>query len=136
MIFMNTSQTSSQVPNSARFQDALLALRPIADGQMKMLREHFRAPGHRLTATQLADAAGYPNYRTANLHYGKLGRALGEYLSFPPPQQDKGEPLYTSVIAFGEDGTGIGDKAHYVWTMRPELVEALSDLPWGFRQKI
>ncbi len=125
----------TEIPSAARFKEALLALRPINDNHLKMLREHFRAPGHRLTATQLAEAAGYADYGAANLQYGKLGREIGEYLSFPPPLvSDDGQPYYTSVLASGERGTGTGADAHYVWTMRPELIAALSELPWGFKR--
>ncbi|MEI7823467.1 MAG: hypothetical protein WCK55_21370 [Verrucomicrobiota bacterium] len=132
---MNTKE--SAIPSVTQFKEALLALRPLDDTQMKMLRAHYLAAEHRLTATQLAEAAGSSSHSTTNLHYGKLGRAVGAYLSFQPPQQNTdGSPLYTSVIASGEPGLGIADAAHYVWTMRPELVAALSELPWGFKPKI
>jgi len=48
----------------------------MSDGQEAMLLAHLNAADHCITATELAEAAGYENYNAANLQYGKLGQML------------------------------------------------------------
>ena len=52
-----------------------------------MLEAHLDAPEQILTATQLAQAAGYDDYVVANAQYGTLGRALAEKLEWEPGQR-------------------------------------------------
>ncbi|RYD82177.1 MAG: hypothetical protein EOP84_09830 [Verrucomicrobiaceae bacterium] len=124
------------VPNSEAFKNALLAIRSdITPAQHKMLKAHCLAAEHRITATQLATAAGFANFNAANLQYGFLGKALGEQLSFTPTLRNNGEPVWTSVLATGERPSDTGASEHYVWTMRPQVVEALLSLPWGIKAR-
>ena len=48
----------------------------MSGGQRAMLRAHYEAPGRKITATQLAQAAGFANFSAANLQYGLLGAML------------------------------------------------------------
>lgn len=50
----------------------------MAPHHMRMLQAHYHAPDRTLTATQMSKALGYPTYAAANLHYGRLGRIVGE----------------------------------------------------------
>ena len=123
------------VPEKSAYRAALLAIRgEISDGQHAMLRAHATADGQRLTATELAEAAGYATHSSANLHYGKLGKTLGEQLGFTPPMSRKGGgPVWTNVLATGDEDAAAVSAADFVWTMRPPLYDALMDLPWGIR---
>lgn len=60
----------------AAYVTALEAIRPITEGQRRMLAAHYRAPNKIITATQLAKAAGYADYRGANIQYGALGKLI------------------------------------------------------------
>lgn len=117
-----------------QFKAALLAAKRMPSNQMKMLKAHYQAPGRRLTATQLAAAAHYDRYSVANLQYGALGKAIGEFLGVPPAMRHRnGDAVWTSYLATGNDADV--DAEHYVWEMRPALAQALTELPWGFAPK-
>jgi hypothetical protein len=71
------------VPSSETYKQAFLKLRnSISEKQMQMLRAHYRATNHSITATDLAKAAGYKSFQTANLQYGKLGRKLRDVMEY------------------------------------------------------
>jgi hypothetical protein len=121
----------SSPPTTEQFKQALLALRPVSPKHFAMLKAHFRAAERAMTATQLAEAAGYANYSAVNMQYGMFGKAIAEHLGLGAPMhKEDGEPVWTSVIAAGPPGET--DSPHYVWTLRPELAAALTELPWGF----
>ena len=87
-------------PSADVYQAALVALLPaLPDSYVAMLRAHFTAPNHLLSATELAEAAGYAGHEGANLHYGKLGFRVGEEIGFDPPKRADGTPIWTCVIA-------------------------------------
>ena len=112
------------------FKQALLAQRDaITDGYRAMLKAHYQADEHTLTATELANSAGYGNYSAANLHYGTLGRLLGSHLPMEPQRREDGTPIWTTILATGNPDCLEDER--YQWIMRPELVQALRDLPWG-----
>ncbi len=112
------------------FKNALLAERgSITDRYRAMLKAHYQADEHTLTATELASAAGYDNYSAANLHYGMLGKLLGAHLPIEPEKRDDETPIWTTILAEGDPERT--EEEHYRWIMRAELVQALKELPWG-----
>lgn len=99
--------------------------------QNAMLAAHLDASGHVLTATQLAQAAGYSDYVVANAQYGQLGRALAEELDWTPQERKDGSPIWTTALATGAQDTP-GDQSqepasHWRWKLRPEIVAAMGD---------
>ena len=111
------------------FKSALLASRgSITTQQHAMLKAHWLAENHTITAAQLAAAAGYPNYESANLYYGRLGKTLAPRLPLEPEKRKGGARIWTTILATGDASQPQG--AHFQWVMRPELVEALRVLPW------
>jgi len=131
---MARSKQEDPVPDSTQFREALLTLRSeFSTGHHAMLKAHCRADGRRLTPAQLAKAARYPKHVTANLHYNKLGRLIGEHLRFTPPMRKRNhDAIWANVLATGDrlEPEEVG-QPHFVWTLRPELAEALLSLPWG-----
>lgn len=110
-----------------QFKQALLGAKP-NKAELAMLEANFRAPGHAISVRQLAEVAGYA-FGAVNIHYGKYGRKLAEYHNLSSPMRnEKDDPVWTGVLATGNDDDP--DAANYVWTMRPELVEALQQLRW------
>jgi hypothetical protein len=79
-----------------------------------------------LTATGLANAAGYESFSSANEKYGRLGRMLAEYLEWDPVKRPDGSPIWTTMIATG--GEGDWDDGQFRWVMRTEVAEALRRL--------
>ncbi len=107
------------VPTSAQFVDAFLSLNRVSDAQISMLRFHYAAERRTVTATQMATAANYSHYGVANLQYGRLGRRIGESLSFLPTDMPV-DVLVTQSRPANE----------WLWTMRPQVAEALEILNW------
>lgn len=92
-----------------------------------MLRAHANAADRTLTATELAQAAGYESYEAANAHYGRLGRQVAEFLDVVPPiDRQRGESVWTRVLAYDADEEGA--HGHLQWIMHPEVAEALRAL--------
>lgn len=87
--------------------------------QWVMLLAHAAAENHRMTANELADAAGWKRHTSANLHYGKLGKVLADQLNLKV-EGDNGH-AFTHVIGEYDDATS-------EWVMHEELVEALGTL--------
>lgn len=124
-------EVESRIPAPEAYAKALLALgRSFGANRRLMLRALHAAPGQTLTATQLAKAAGYPNYHSANLQFGLLGQALADKLGMILPLRADGTPVATMALATGPSAEAYtGD---WPWTMRPEVVAAIALLPKDF----
>jgi hypothetical protein len=96
------------------------------DGQFAMLKAHYHAPDRAMTATQLAHAAGWSDYSSANVHYGKLGKLLNGELNMDLPRDREGKKIMTFVLADGERTDEA--EGEWLWTMRPEVAEAVEYL--------
>ncbi len=125
--FVAAASGRRQPANSAAYVAAFRnILSDLSEGQLAMLRAHYLAVEHRLTAAQLAEAAGYANFNAANLQYGYVGKALYEEYPLEIPAYANGTPIYTFMLA-----TGVGknaDEAHWVWELRPEVASAIESL--------
>lgn len=113
----------------------------LPNSYMAMLRAHLAAPDQLISATRLAQAAGYAGYEGANLHYGKLGQRVADEIGFDPPKRADGTEIWTCAIA--RDPTldtefpdtsllqsleRTLDVPHFEWQMRPQVVQALRAL--------
>lgn len=96
-----------------------LTLQEPSKKQWLMLVNHAAAEGHRLNADQLAEAAGWKRGSSANLHYGKLGRALAEQLNLTV-DGDNGHAFTHTIGEYDEETSD--------WIMHPELVQALEQI--------
>ncbi len=68
----------------------------------------------------MAKALGYLKYGAANMHYGKLGRLIGEQIGCQPLPQ-----LPVAVLVTFEQREGV-----WHWIMRPQVAEAIEQLGW------
>lgn len=66
----------------------------------------------------MSNAMGYATFGGANLHYGTLGRLVGELLGWHP------ETALYVLVEF--------DKPHreWWWIMRPQVAEAIEEVGW------
>lgn len=118
---------ASGAPSVEAYERAFAALQPLSHHHQRMLDAHLAAPDHTLTASELAAAAGWPNFSSVNAHYGDLGRRLAEQLDWIPPRRADGTPVWTAALATAPDGTlEHQDTQHWRWRLRPEVVAALS----------
>lgn len=119
------SNQNIPIPSAADYQKALEEVR-INDGQAAMLKAHFKAHNRSITYTDLAASAGYDGYKLANLHYGNLGKKLGEAVGFAFWRHEDGTLFYSSAI--GQENTyAVGD---FQLVMHHELAKAIGDLGW------
>lgn len=99
----------------------------IPEKHISLLQAHFEAPGHTLTARQLARAVGYPNYNSVNLQYGTLARRVASRLGVVEPPN--GFWLFVLV-----DWANIDDPSgETLFVLRIPVVEGLKCLgyPWA-----
>ena len=115
----------------AAYTEALVSVLPgLTAGQLRMLQAHYHAPDQTITATQLAEAAGYASYRGANLQYGNIGKVILEQHPIEVRTRPDGTPIFTFALA-DEGGTerhGDTDAAEWKWKMLPSLAHALRAL--------
>jgi hypothetical protein len=93
----------------------------ITDAQRKILGAHYHAPNRTLTASELATAANLTSYHATNASYGRLGRLIGEWITFPY----ESDYWVESLATWQRDSDG-----ELTLTMRPELAAALEQLGW------
>ena len=131
-------------PSASVYERAFRHLLPdMPDSYIAMLRAHLAAPDHLISATKLAEAAGYSGYEGANLHYGKLGQRVADEIRFVPPRREDGTEIWTCAIARDTSmDTEYPDTSilealsrnmetlHFEWQMRPQVVQALRALGW------
>ena len=116
---MSGASAQLVAPTADRYTSAFRSLSPLADSHLAMLRFHYWAPDRTVTATQMARAAQFKHYGAANLTYGRLGRRVGVSLNFHPTTM----PVDALVTQAKPDD-------EWLWTMRPQVAQALEQLDW------
>lgn len=120
-------RATNAAPTDDQYVEALRAILPsLSERHVAMLRAHCRASNSSLTATQLAEAAGYANYSAVNLQYGIVGRRLWEELPTRLDLNAERQPVYTSALADAGDRTMSEDQ--WVWRLRPGVAAAIRTL--------
>jgi hypothetical protein len=120
------------VPTAEEFADAFARLESkIGQHHWLMLKALLGAPDRTLTSTQIAAAAGYPSFASANAHLGTLARMIAEDLSYRPKTRADGSPIWTMTLATGADPNVHEDDGPWRWTMRPQVVECLLQMNLG-----
>jgi len=107
--------------STAQFLSALKKLAKPGGRQLEFLRVHYKAPGRALTATKLAEAVGYKDYRGVNLWYGRLADKIGEALGQKNPH------LYL-LVDFVPPRAATNKE--WIFVMRPEFADALKSAGW------
>jgi 5-methylcytosine-specific restriction enzyme A len=100
---------------------AALRAATMSPHHLRMLQAHYHSEDRTLTATQMSRILGYPDYRSANLHYGTLGRLVGERLEWVPLPKQTVAVLCTFERPDHE----------WHWTMRPAVARAVEQLGWA-----
>jgi hypothetical protein len=113
--------------NAARLLLAVKQILPtLSDGQLAMLKAHYKANEQTLTAGDLARAAGYSGFSGANLQYGFIGKALQELNPIKLPKRTDGSDIYTFYIANASSNTG--NEGYWHWKLKPEISDVIEQL--------
>jgi hypothetical protein len=126
--------TITPIATTEDFKQALLAVRDksLPDSHLAMLRAQCRAKDCTITATKLAEAAGFDNYGLANLQYGTLAFNVAEHLGFRPQLiRRDGTACWWTTLSYSIEGSPEPDTGHFQFVMRPELVAALREMRWA-----
>lgn len=122
------------IATKEEYQKALLKLRDKGRFRttkyLDMLRVHYKADSHTITAGKLAEAVGYENFNAANLQYGSLGYEVAGILGYTPPNRSDGTPTWFWSIASGNEASNKTIDGHYEFVLRPELIAALEAMKW------
>ncbi len=91
-----------------------------SESQLEILRVHLAAPDQRITASQLAHALGFANWRAPIVLYGKFARKLCNELNVSPTTK-------LAVLARSYRSSS----SEYELCLRPSVIEALRELGIG-----
>lgn len=115
------------IPTAQTYEQGLKAIK-ISTGQRAMLECHYLALNRTVTYTELAAAAGSSDFRTANLEYGQLGRALGEEIGYNfPVAGQRGEPFFSGALGIDAPRS---ETREFRLMMHHELAKAIDHLGW------
>lgn len=117
-------QRQWEEPSVDRFREAFAAIRPtLSVQQLLMLEAHYLAPGHRVTSSELALAAGYTSHHPVNRWYSELGKGLRRALRLPL----KEDGVHTgSFVQFPDKSR----RDHWIFELKAPVVQALRSLGW------
>ncbi len=106
---------------TADFIRAFLAISPLHENHIAILRCHARAPERTRTAAQLAREVGYPSYSAINLQYGLLAARVGEALG-----------LHDSSLGLLCEFTPPKTHGNEQWEliMRSAVASAVAEMAW------
>ncbi len=131
--FMQKSSPSFVVPDAVDYArvlpQILLGKGKLADNQLKMLERHFKAHNRTITYTELANAVGSDDHRTANNQYGTLGKTIGEALGATFEKSGRrDEPFYSGMLCVELQTRS--SAGHLQMMMHHELAKAIEGLGW------
>ena len=108
-------------PHIGTVEDYVAAIRNrgLNKNETAMIAAHARSEDYRMTAAELANAAGWKSANTANLRYGRVGKEVAEQLGLKIDESQ--DHAFARAL-------GNFDPKTSQWELHPELVEALEQL--------
>jgi hypothetical protein len=91
------------------------------DLERRLLRIFYDLPNHRARFFDLARYLGYVEHGPVNQIFYRLTRRFYDRLGGMAPESYNGKPYWYSFLAIGDV-----DRHGRTWTLRPELVEAIT----------
>ena len=122
MIADNSKQRAPHIATVERYLE-FLNVENLGDHEIAMLKAHTAA--RVLTATELANAAGWDSFSSANAHYGFLGRKAASFLGLELPKHSDGSPAFTFALAESAGEGGLPETGNFQWAIHPELAKAV-----------
>lgn len=118
------------------YREALLAVRDSStretlDKYVRVLKLQHAQEDQAITVAGLSEGLKLASANAGNLLYGKLAKAMAGHLDFTPPNRTNGnkQPMWWLVLSTGESEED-DRQGDFVFTMRPELKEALEAMKW------
>jgi len=113
--------TPTNTPTQSSYVATINAIRDqLGEREIEVLQFQFQSPGRAVTSQDIRDHLGYSSIGASNLLYGKLGKQFATQLPMETEPPDSTRTRYWRALSTGD---GSGD--HFIWTMRPELANAL-----------
>lgn len=93
--------------------------------QIKLLRVHYTSLNKTVTSTELGELSGFGPYQTVNKAYGSMANRFLELMG----QKDR-YSYHIRIFALLWEFRGLCANEKVVWTMHPQVAEALEELGW------
>jgi hypothetical protein len=111
----------TDIPSVKKYKRAFTRLRgEMTEYQYKMLRLHYHAPEHTLSATQMAEAMKWKTLDAANLHYGRFAGVLRDLLN-------RSSEFNIEMLCYFETDSRTDE---ILWVMHDNVAKALEELGW------
>lgn len=88
-----------------------------------MLRANYYAPERCISATKLAQAAGYESYGTGNIQYGVFAHKIADLMGIEPDVKVGDETRWTYLLCEAAERSSVD--GHFQWRLRPEVAQAM-----------
>jgi hypothetical protein len=112
------------VPSAERYKAAFRQLRAtLPSNHLALLRAHYLAPNHTITARELAAAVGSAGHGSVYLQYGTFGKVMRARLGYTAGAQ--AAYVFASFIE-----PGVQENREWLWALHPAVVQALDELGW------
>jgi len=122
--FRETLGHKSRIITSEQYKVGLQKSGVTANAKYRdILCAQYAALGGKITATQLAQLLGERRWSVINLRYGEIGHKISDEIGVRPPLGSDKKFWWWNILSDGEP-TAQG----FVWSLWPELVEALEEL--------
>lgn len=125
--------------STPQYVDALSTLEHagfLANNRLRdLLVAQYGAPEKTITASQMADAVGYQDYRGANLQYGLLARKVAEHVGFQPPKGKNGKIKWFTTLSCGNQPSDETIDGQFEFVMHASLAKAVEQLGWVTQPK-
>jgi predicted HTH domain antitoxin len=109
-------------PSADKYAKAFEAIKhKLSNRHRSFLKAHYQSAQHTSTASELAKAAEYQNYRGYNLQSARVGRMLAGQLGVSIPQRENGTLLPSGVLVKWWKDT----EDFWYCTLHPEVATAL-----------
>ncbi len=95
----------------------------LGEGDLDLLRTHYGCQDCSATAGQLCRLLGYKAIIEVNGAFGRLGHRVANHLHLSPSKRENGSCQWWAILAHG-----LQEQRGFVWTLRGELVSALTEL--------
>jgi hypothetical protein len=108
-------------PSAEKYVKAFEAIKSkLSNGHRAFLKAHYQSPQHTSTASKLAQAADYKDYRGYNTQSAKVGQMLAKHLGASLPQRPDGSVVPSAFLVKWE-------KVEDCWycSLYPEVAIAL-----------